>query len=156
MAARPKGSKKKTNAKPSRPVDDGIGRHRGVRGSVPGMRYSLITLAGTAVDEHIDMGWEPVLWDLDSDGKPRGPHILSGRRKDRKSGNEIKALDHLLMEISEERWQKIQQFGAFGDAGQALADDIARRIKDPNYERPTAGLEDVLQLQAEPGHSVNA
>lgn len=154
MPARPRNSPTKTtNGKPSRPVDDGTLTFLKVRGGDKSRRYSLIA-DGDAVDEYMDMGWEPVLWDIDEKGAPRGPHIKSGRPSERKHGAEIKARGHLLMSISNERWEEIQEEGPYGGGGRKASREIARRIMDPNHGNPMRGVGPYVSLVAEQGHGV--
>ena len=156
VAARPVGSSPKTNAKPSRPVDDGQHRFLGVRNKNPEYTYVLVSKAGTAIDEYIDMGYEAVTWDIDEHGEPRGPYIMSGRKSDRKHGAEISARDHLLMAISNERWQEINENGPWGDQGQAHADHLEKEIMKENFNRPLQGIVgQYARIQAEPGHGLN-
>lgn len=51
-----------------------------------------------------------------------------------KIGDQIIARGHLLMSCSLERWKEIQQYGADGDTGYELAEQIERKILDRKGE----------------------
>lgn len=124
---RPKVSRK--TAVKSRPVAEGHGRWFEIRNREPGMKYSLPYTGDDSVEEHLEAGWTPVLWQVDGKGKVTGPHVRTGRAADRVDGAEITARDHLLMQIPEKRWYEIQQYGPYGDTGQALADQREAHIR---------------------------
>jgi len=113
-----------------------------------GFRYKWGYIGSTeAMSEARAMGWLEVKWEFakigkaiqrnKSDGriKVTGPSPLGAAPEESDMGCTIRVGDQVLLEISEQRYADIQEYGACGQTGQAGADIIDHRITDRSRGR---------------------
>ena len=142
MPARPVGSAKRRPKRQARGANAAIQSWQRIRNGKPGHRYCLVSLTDDQVSEYADAGWTAVRWGKkEGEREYAGPHVLSGRETDREKGKEVHARGCLLMEISEERFREIEDYGPDGTTGLAFSDALEERIVNKDgYEDPMRGI----------------
>lgn len=88
----------------------------------PNRHYVFVSRNRQALAEYRRMGYQPEI------GRGEGHVHVAGEAT--AENQEIECMDHVLMSVSKERHQSIEQEGAFGGAGQKRADAIDKLIID--------------------------
>jgi len=83
--------------------------------------------------------------------RPDGPKCAIGRTV--KDGEDIVCFGHVLMSISMEERERIEQFGIDGNTGQNLADAIEKRMFRGKHFRGMAQDPNFLPLGMEDAHA---
>lgn len=119
------GRPKKLRNDPSiRPVD-GVAPFFAVRNRDPERKYVFVPKSATehGVDHYHYLGYEVETY------REGGPFLAMGpKNKDKLNGLEIESRGQILMSISKEDADRIDQFGADGTSGQNAADEQQKRM----------------------------
>lgn len=107
-----------------RHIDGSSNSWAAVKNRDPNKHYVLVSNSSDdqGPEYYRDIGYEPEVY-----GGPGGV-CLRGGRTTRDPGQVIEMRGHTLMSCSLERLQEIEQYGADGDAGQQMADEIESRL----------------------------
>jgi hypothetical protein len=107
---------------PRRPTDSLL-PYNAVKNPKPGFHYVLVSLDGkeTTSPEYYEMlGWAPVIYT-----GAKGTCLGWGKWKD---GEAVTNMGQILMEMSDERWDQLEEFGMNGNSGQAHLRQLAQQI----------------------------
>lgn len=125
---------RKRRPTPRRKRASGFGPWEVLNGA-SGQKYVMVNKGGAmGVPYYRSLGYEFVRWQgTTGEGeseKAKGPYIAGGRPWNEMKVGEIQEfMDHVLMGISQEDHEEIEQFGPFGNTGQEHCDEIEKRIR---------------------------
>ncbi len=118
-------TKKPGRSDPRRRRRDGASAKFAIKNAEPGYKYCWVykNTEDQGVEYYESIGWDIVR------ATPNG--VSSGAGKVVKDGSVMEQGGYVLMSISQEDWDDLQQVGADGDTGQDLFDKIEKKIIDP-------------------------
>lgn len=114
----------RTRKDPPRRPTDALTPYNAVKNPKEGFHYVLVSLDGkeAASPEYYEMlGWKPVIY-----GGDKSTQLGWGKWKE---GQPVMNMGQILMEMDDERWNELEQFGMNGQSGQAQIDQLAAQIR---------------------------
>jgi hypothetical protein len=108
----------------NRHIDASSNSWAAVRNRDPGKHYVLVS---NAADDQGPDYYESMGYEVEVYGGANGVSLRGGRST-KELGSPIEMRGHTLMSCSLERKAEIDQYGADGDAGQELADEVEQRL----------------------------
>lgn len=108
---------------PKRPTD-ALLPYNAVKNPKPGYHYVLVSQDGkdaTSPEYYEMLGWRPVLYT----GEEKCTQLGWGRWV---KGQPVTNMGQILMEMDEERWEQLERYGANGQTGTAMLDQLAAQI----------------------------
>jgi hypothetical protein len=112
----------RTRKDPPRKPTDALTPYNAVKNPKDGFHYVLVSLDGkdaASPDYYEMLGWKPVEY------QPGGTCLGWGKWK---AGQPVMNMGQVLMEMDDERWQELEQFGVNGQTGQAQLNALAAQI----------------------------